>query len=91
MTSDLALIALGSITTVATFVIGVLVGRVSRRTDHDDSNGNEKELPTRWRHDCDGNTQAGTRGRGGSGADASRKADAYERAVRKWHSHGDGS
>ena len=51
MTSDIALIALGSILQVATFVIGVLVGRVSRRTNHDNGNGNTEELPKRWRHD----------------------------------------
>jgi hypothetical protein len=64
MTSDLALIALGILAQVATFAIGVLVGRtVSRRTSHDDGNGNTEELATRWRHDWDGSDSAGGRGR----------------------------
>jgi len=49
MTSDLALIALGAITTVATFAIGVAVGRQSRRTAHDDGN---QEATNYWRRDA---------------------------------------
>jgi hypothetical protein len=87
MSSDIALIALGSITQVTTFVIGVMVGRVSRRNDHDDSNGNTEEFPTRWRHYFESKAIGRSQGVGASRAGTSCEAGAYERAAQRWHNH----
>jgi hypothetical protein len=85
--TELALIAIGIVIQSATFAVGIIVGASLRRRGHDDGNGYEaaKEY---WHRAVNADSQAGTRGRGGSGADSTGKADSRVRAA--WPGHADG-